>query len=81
MSNAQPLVKQVKLMVETAAGSYDVDIYSEEGLRLLTTLWLKSSWQHKISYQLTWQGLPIIQLPEDMLMMQELIYKVSPMWL
>lgn len=30
------------------------------------------------SYELTWLGVPVIQLPEDMVMVQELIWKVRP---
>lgn len=69
---------QESLLVETAGGSRKIDIYSKEGFRLLTELWLKSSWQHRISYEGTWLGIPIVQLPSDILMMQELIYKVRP---
>jgi cephalosporin hydroxylase len=56
----------------------EVDIYSEEGFRLLSDLWTRSGWQHKVSYEVTWLGMRIIQLPEDILMMQELIYKLRP---
>ncbi len=59
-------------------GQNEVDIYSPEGYRLLTELWVKAAWQQRISYDLTWLGIPIIQLPEDMIMMQELIYRVRP---
>ncbi|MCL4552160.1 MAG: cephalosporin hydroxylase family protein [Candidatus Marsarchaeota archaeon] len=66
------------LAIETSAGSREVSIYSAEAFRLLGELWNKSAWQQRISYELTWMGVPIIQLPEDILMMQELIYKVRP---
>lgn len=58
--------------------SYEIDIYSEEGFRVLSELWTRSNWQHKLSYEPVWLGVPIIQLPEDILMMEELIYKVRP---
>ncbi len=32
----------------------------------------------KYSYNFTWMGRPIIQYPQDMVMMQELIYKIKP---
>lgn len=78
MANTQLVVSQDTLIVETDDRSRKIDIYSEEGFKLLTELWVKSAWQHKISYELTWLGIPIIQLPEDILMMQELIYKIRP---
>jgi len=40
--------------------------------------WIRSSWQNKLSYEITWLGIPIIQLPSDIILMQELIFKVKP---
>ena len=36
--------------------------------------WIRTSWQNKLSYEITWLGIPVIQLPSDMLLMQELIF-------
>ena len=66
------------LIVVTNEGEEQVDIYSNEGFHLLSQLWLKSGWQHRFSYNFTWLGTPIIQLPEDILMLQELLYKIKP---
>jgi cephalosporin hydroxylase len=54
------------------------DVYSPDGFRLLSLLWTRAGWQNKFSYEFTWLGIPIIQLPEDLLLMQELIHKVRP---
>lgn len=67
-----------QVTVRDESGSRDVDIYTPEGFQLLTELWTRAGWQHKFSYELTWLGVPIIQLPEDLLMLQELVYKVRP---
>jgi cephalosporin hydroxylase len=64
--------------VQTPQGARDIDIYSDEGFSVLSQLWTRSGWQRKLSYELVWMGIPIIQLPEDILMMQELIWKVRP---
>jgi cephalosporin hydroxylase len=72
------IINQDTLIIETEQGSRELNIYSEEGFKFLAGLWMKSAWQHKISYEVTWLGMPIIQLPEDIMMMQELIYKVRP---
>jgi cephalosporin hydroxylase len=56
----------------------ELDIYSEEGFQILSNLWLRSGWQQKFSYELTWLGIPIIQLPEDVMLMHELLWKVRP---
>jgi cephalosporin hydroxylase len=59
-------------------GERELDIYSEEGFRVLSQLWTRSNWQNKLSYEVSWLGIPIIQLPEDIVVMQELIWKVRP---
>jgi cephalosporin hydroxylase len=56
----------------------ELDIYSPEGFVVLSNLWLRSGWQQKFSYELTWLGIPVIQLPEDVLLVQELLWKVRP---
>ena len=78
LSKALSQPRITKFRIETPDGMRDIDIYSEEGLRVLSNLWTRSGWQHRLSYEVTWLGVPIIQLPEDMVVMQELIYKVSP---
>jgi cephalosporin hydroxylase len=64
--------------VQTPEGPKDVDIYTPEGFEVLSQLWTRSGWQRKFTYELTWTGIPIIQMPEDILMMQELIWRVRP---
>lgn len=66
------------LLLETPDGVQEVSIYSPRGFRLLSDLWVKSGWQRKIFYELTWLGIPILQLAEDLLVMQELIWKLRP---
>lgn len=39
---------------------------------------LEASVQHKYSYNFSWQGRPIIQYPQDMVAMQELIWRIKP---
>jgi cephalosporin hydroxylase len=68
-----PLVR-----VTTPTGEREVNIYSEEGFRVLSQLWTRSNWHNRLSYEVTCLGIPIIQLPEDMVVMQELIWKVRP---
>jgi len=66
------------ITVHGPEGSRELDIYSEEGFVALANLFTRSGWQRRISYEPTWLGIPIIQTPEDMVMMQELIWKVRP---
>ena len=56
----------------------EADLYSDEGFDLLASLWLKVSCQRRLMYEPAWLGIPIIQFPDDIVMMQELIWKVRP---
>jgi cephalosporin hydroxylase len=67
-----------KINVRSSEGQHELDIYSPEGFSALSNLFTRSAWQQKISYEPTWLGIPIIQTPEDIVMMQELIWKVRP---
>jgi len=40
--------------------------------------WAKVSAENRLSYEIDWLGVPIIQTPEDMILMQELIFKIQP---
>lgn len=40
--------------------------------------WLKRAFDHKFMYNFSWMGRPIIQLPNDILAMQELIWQIKP---
>lgn len=74
----EPAPVEPAIVLRSADGERDVDIYSKEGFELLADLWTRSGWQHKISYEMTWLGIPIIQLPEDIVIIQELLWKVRP---
>jgi cephalosporin hydroxylase len=55
-----------------------VDLYSREGLDMLANLWIKVAAEHRLMYETTWLGRPIIQFPSDVVMIQELLWKVRP---
>lgn len=40
--------------------------------------WLSNASVHKYSYNFLWMGRPIIQFPQDIIAMQEIIWKVAP---
>lgn len=56
----------------------EYEIGSPEAFRILSKLWLRSGWDAKYVYSFTWLGRPIIQLPEDLVRLQEVIYRVKP---
>ncbi len=50
----------------------------DEPLRGLTREWVTASSKHEYSYHFTWLGRPIIQFPQDIIAIQELIWKIKP---
>jgi cephalosporin hydroxylase len=66
------------LVCETAAGSEQLPLYSDRAFDLLAEQWVKVGWNQRYSYTFSWFGRPIIQLPEDMVRTQEVIYRVKP---
>jgi cephalosporin hydroxylase len=54
------------------------DLYSSDGRDLVAALWLKLAAQFRLMYEPRWLGVQIIQLPEDIVAIQELIWKVRP---
>ena len=51
---------------------------ANQNLRTLATDFFNESARHKYSYHFSWMGRPIIQLPQDMMAMQEIIWQVKP---
>ena len=73
----------MKISIDTTAQTIQADgdkvsLYSREGFELISQLWLKVGWAEKYSYTFSWAGAPIIQLPEDMIRYQELIWAQQP---
>jgi len=53
-------------------------IYTKEAFEIISHQWLKIGWNQKYSYTFSWMGIPIIQLPEDMFRIHEVIYRIKP---
>jgi cephalosporin hydroxylase len=49
-----------------------------EAFEAVSAAWLRCGWDVKYVYGFTWMGRPIIQLPEDMIRIQELIWRLKP---
>lgn len=56
----------------------EYNIGTPEAFSILSDLWIRAGWDTKYVYSFTWLGRPIIQLPEDMFRLQEVIYKIKP---
>lgn len=77
----------MKLLIDTSAKTLTIDdnkaqkvisLYSKDAFELMSEQWLKIGWSQKYPYTFSWMGRPIIQLPEDMVRIQEVIYRIKP---
>ena len=68
-----------QVIVTDAGGARrEIPLYSTEGFELLSNLWLRVGWNQKYTYTFSWFGRPVIQLPDDMVRLQEVIYRTAP---
>ena len=70
MDEVAKFAKEVTANVEGLKN--DVEL-KEQSLR-----WLQLSGRHRYTYNFTWMGRPIIQLPTDIIALQEIIWRVKP---
>jgi cephalosporin hydroxylase len=66
------------LTEETPEGTRELPLYSPEAFSLLNRHWVRVGWSQKYSYGFAWLGRPVIQLPEDLVRIQEIIHRVEP---
>ena len=66
------------VVVDRDGKAQELPLYSPEAFSALSELWVKVGWQVKYTYGFSWMGRPIIQLPDDLVRIQEVIYRVRP---
>ena len=66
------------LTVEEPHQTHEVPLYSTDAFEIISREWLRVGWERKYSYTFTWLGRPIIQLPDDLLRIQEVVYSIKP---
>lgn len=54
------------------------EMNKDEELRHLSRQWFDRASEYEYSYHFTWLGLPIIQFPQDMVAIQEIIWRIKP---
>jgi cephalosporin hydroxylase len=50
----------------------------DEEFHKLSKAWMQKAVDNKFSYQFDWMGVPIIQMPGDLVMFQEIVWKTRP---
>jgi cephalosporin hydroxylase len=82
----------MKIVIDTHAGTLTrredstepggeettVGLFTKEAFEVLSLEWLRVGWSLKHYHTFTWFGLPVLQLPEDLLRLQEVIYAIRP---
>jgi cephalosporin hydroxylase len=69
---------EVRTLTYECDGEKTIDLYSTEAFRILSDQWVSVGWNQKYPYTFSWMGRPIIQLPEDLIRIQEVIYRLKP---
>ena len=53
-------------------------LLEDADVQALSRIWMREITRHKYAYNFTWMGRPIIQFPQDMVAMQEIIWTAKP---
>ena len=70
MSPPDEFKEEVRLNIE--------GLKEDRDLQALSRVWVREVSPHKYAYNFTWMGRPIIQFPQDMMAMQEILWAVKP---
>ena len=70
MSEVEIFRKQVQSNIE--------GLGKDKDMKDLSRIWLRDTLKHKYTYNFSWLGRPIIQYPQDIVAMQEIIWRVKP---
>jgi cephalosporin hydroxylase len=71
-------IEQGAVSVEEEGLTREYKLGTPEAFKIISEIWLRACWDNKYVYTFTWLGRPIIQLPEDMIRLQEVIHSVRP---
>jgi len=66
------------ILCEDQSGRRTLPLYSDDAFEVLSHLWLKVGWNQKYSTLFPGLAAPLIQLPEDVLRIQEVLWRVKP---
>jgi len=70
--------KSGEVIVSAGDGEKRYPLGSAEGFAAASRAWIRAGWDAKHVYSFSWMGRPIIQLPEDMVRIQEVIWQIKP---
>jgi cephalosporin hydroxylase len=77
----------VKIIIDTVARNLTTvdgeseqthDLYSRAAFETISLQWVRIGWSLGYYNSLSWMGHPVLQLPEDLIRLQEAIYRIRP---
>jgi cephalosporin hydroxylase len=76
----------MRVTIDTETGCLIIDgpegrsvpLYGDDAFQILSRLWVKVGWNEKHSYGFSWLGRPVIQLPSDLVRLQEVVHRLTP---
>lgn len=71
-------LKNGKVILEDERGISVYPMDTPEAFSLLSEAWLRCGFDNKYVYSFSWLGRPILQLPEDLIRVQEAVFTVQP---
>ncbi len=78
---------KVKIIIDTAARNLTAvngeseqtcDLYSRAAFETISLQWLRIGWSLKYYHDFRWMGHPVLQLPADLIRLQEAVYRIRP---
>jgi cephalosporin hydroxylase len=66
------------LTIEEEGRQRRLNLYSDEAFEAISRQWVRVGWNQKYQYTFAWMGRPVIQLPEDLIRVQEVVYRIRP---
>ena len=67
------------LTIEEPPGLFrDLPLFSAEAFELVSREWLRIGWSLQQYFTFSWFGRPILQLPEDLIRLQEVVFDLKP---
>ena len=66
------------LTCEEAGQVREMPLYSTPAFEIISREWVRVGWNQKYPYTFSWFGRPVIQLPDDLIRIQEVLYRVQP---
>lgn len=66
------------LTCEGPTGPESMPLWSDRAFEVIARQYVRVGWNQKYTYSFSWMGRPVIQLPDDMVRLQEVIWATKP---